>query len=98
MQSPSQTFPVLVFLGVVAQLGGALMLIALFLLLRRFVLRRAYFSAWASAWAALALAIGALVVRYVLVPGITGTSLDEEHPVVRCLYFIYQMSKGLGLG
>lgn len=73
------------------------MLIALFSLLRRFVLRREYFSAWTNAWGALAVAIGALSVRYVLVPGISGTMVDENHPLVRCLYFIYQMSKGLGL-
>jgi len=96
MQPPAQTFSVLSFLGVLAQLGGSVMLIALFLLLRRFVLRRAYFSAWAKAWGAFAVAILALVVRYILVPGIIGTSLDEDHPVVRSLYFIYQMSKGIG--
>jgi hypothetical protein len=30
MQPPAQTFPVLSFLGVLVQLGGAVMLIALF--------------------------------------------------------------------
>jgi len=97
MQSPAQTFPVLSFLGVLVQLGGALMLIALFLMMRRFVLRRAYFTAWVVAWASLAVAILALVVRYILVPGITGTSLDDNHPVVRGLYLAYQVSKSLGL-
>src|SRR5580765_7281309 len=96
MQPPLQTFPVLSFLGVIVQLGGALMLISLFLMMRRFVLRRAYFTAWATAWAALSIAILALVIRYILVPGFIGTTLDEEHPVVRGLYFIYQMSKGVG--
>lgn len=93
---PSITFSVLVFLGVVAQLAGALLLISLFLMLRRFVLRRAYFTAWTSAWAAFAAAIGSLVIRYILVPGIVGFAPPESHPVVRVLYFIYQMSKGLG--
>ena len=92
----AQTFPVLSFLGVVVQLGGVLMLIALFLTLRRFVLRRAYFKAWATAWVAFAVAISALVVRYVLVPGITGARLAEDDPITRGLYLVYQMSKGLG--
>jgi diguanylate cyclase (GGDEF)-like protein len=97
MQPPAQTIPVLSFLGVIVQLGGAVMLIGLFLMMRRFVLRRAYFTAWVAAWASLAVAILALVVRYILVPGISGTTLDDRHPVVRVLYLAYQMSKGLGL-
>jgi diguanylate cyclase (GGDEF)-like protein len=97
MQPPAQTFPVLSFLGVLVQLGGAIMLIGLFLMMRRFVLRRAYFTAWVGAWGAWAVAILALVVRYILVPGYTGTTLEDSHPVVRGLYFIYQSSKLLGL-
>lgn len=96
MQPPSQTFPVLSFIGVIVQLSGAVMLLTLFLMLRRFVLRRAYFSAWTAAWAALSIAILALVVRYILVPGLAGTYLGDRHPFVRALYFIYQLSKGLG--
>src|SRR5215207_663868 len=97
MHPPAQTFPVLSFLGVLVQLGGAVMLIGLFLMMRRFVLRRAYFTAWVGAWAALSVAILALVVRYILVPGLVGVTLDDKHPAVRGLYFVYQMSKGLGL-
>ncbi len=96
MQPPSQTFPVLVFLGVAVQFVGALMLLGLFLILRHFVLRRAYFSAWAAAWGALTVAIFALAVRYLLVPGIISAQRAESDPVIRALYFIYQMSKGLG--
>jgi len=97
MQPPAQTFPVLSFLGVLVQLGGAVMLIGLFLMMRRFVLRRAYFTAWVAAWGALSVAIFALVVRYILVPGYIGTTLDDTHPVVRGLYLIYQVSKSLGM-
>ena len=96
MQPHSQTFPVLAFVGVVVQLGGALMLIALFLTLRRFVLRRAYFTAWAAAWVAFAVAIAALVVRYILVPGITGMQLEEGDLTTRGLYLVYQASKVVG--
>ena len=97
MQPPAQTFPVLSFLGVVIQLGGAVMLIALFVMMRRFVLRRSYFTAWVAAWGTLAVAILALVLRYILVPGYIGTRLDDSHPVVRVLYLVYQGSKSLGL-
>ncbi|MGH7617986.1 MAG: GGDEF domain-containing protein [Gemmatimonadaceae bacterium] len=95
MQASSDSFPVLSFIGVVIQLGGALLLIALFELLRRFVLRRAYFRAWGTAWSAMAIAIAALVIRYILVPRIVGASLDDRHPAVLSLYFVYQACKAL---
>jgi diguanylate cyclase (GGDEF)-like protein len=97
MQDPHESFPVLAFTGVVIQMGGALLLIALFGLLRRFALRRAYFAAWSAAWTAIAIAIGAIVIRYILMPQIIGRSLDERHPVTLALYFIYQTCKGLAL-
>jgi diguanylate cyclase (GGDEF)-like protein len=97
MQAPSQSFPVLSFIGVAIQLGGALLLIALFALLRRFVLWRAYFTAWSTSWSAIAVAIGAVLLRYILMPEIIGSSLDERHPVTLTLYFIYQTCKGLAL-
>lgn len=96
MQPPSQTFPVLSFLGVIVQLGGAVMLMTLFLMLRRFVLRRAYFTAWTVAWAAFSAAIFALVIRYALMPGLLSVSPDDTHVAVRALYFFYQFAKGLG--
>jgi diguanylate cyclase (GGDEF)-like protein len=94
MQAPSQTFPVLSFIGVVVQMGGALLLIALFGLLRRFVLRRAYFRAWSAAWVAIAIAIGAVVMRYVLMPEMLGSSLNERDPITVALYLVYQTCKG----
>jgi len=96
MPPHSQSFPVLSFLGVVVQLAGAVMLIALFALLRRFVLRRAYFRAWAGAWGALAIAIFALTIRYILVPELTGNAIGDDHPVTRVLYLVYQTSKAIG--
>src|SRR5579862_2585678 len=95
MQVPLQAFPVLSFLGVVVQFGGAIMLIGLFALLRSFVLRRPYFAAWTNAWVAIAVAILALVIRYILIPATLGV-LDEGLPVVRVLYFVYQFAKSLG--
>src|SRR5438552_6007563 len=95
MMDTVPNFPVLNFLGVVVQLGGALMLIGLFALLRRHVFRRAYFGVWAYAWAAFAFAILAILVRYAL-PEVTSAQLDDDHPLIRGLYFLYQMAKGLG--
>ena len=93
MQSPDPTLSVISVLGVLVHLGGAVMLIALFFVLRRFVLRRAYFSAWTEAWFAVAIAIIALAVRYLLVPGIVGARVPENHGAVRGLYFVYQTCK-----
>ena len=90
MQAPPESFPVLAFIGVVIQMGGALLLITLFGLLRRFALRRAYFAVWGAAWTAVAIAIAAIVIRYILMPQIIGSSLDERHPVTLALYFVYQ--------
>ena len=41
------------FIGIVSQLGGALLLIALFAVLRANTLRRDYFRIWGHAWLAL---------------------------------------------
>jgi diguanylate cyclase (GGDEF)-like protein len=96
MQAPLQTFPVLAFIGVAIQLAGGLALITVFATLRRFVVRRSYFTAWTAAWASLTIAVAALVARYILVPRAIGASLEESDPAVRLLYFIYQLGKCVG--
>src|ERR1043165_3682301 len=83
------------FLGVLVQLGGAVLLVAFFMLLRRHVIRRTYFSAWVSAWGAIAVGIAALVVRYMLVKRLLPTQTDDD-PLVRLLYFVYQAAKVIG--
>jgi len=87
-------FPVVQFLGVVIQFGGAALLAGLFALLRRFVIRRAYFGAWLGAWASFTIAIAALILRY-LVPWPFSTADDQDF-TVRVLYFVYQAGKSLG--
>src|SRR3954471_12756457 len=94
MQLPPQT-SVVPFLGVLVQLGGATLLVGFFMLLRRYVFRRAYFSAWVTAWCAFAIGIFALVVRYMLVRRFEPTATDDAF-VVRLLYFIYQSAKLIG--
>jgi diguanylate cyclase (GGDEF)-like protein len=83
------------FLGVLVQLGGAALLVGFFMLLRRYVFRRAYFSAWVTAWLAITIGISALVVRYILVMPLDPSATDRA-PVVRLLYFVYQSAKLIG--
>jgi diguanylate cyclase (GGDEF)-like protein len=81
------------FIGVVVQLGGELLLVLLFVLLRGYVLRRGYFSAWTGAWACGSVAIFALCVRYFLMPQLGSTPVDESSLAVRALYLVYQIGK-----
>src|SRR6185503_4394727 len=81
------------FIGVVVQLGGELLLVLLFVLLRRYVLRRGYFAAWTGAWACGAVAIAALCTRYILMPQLVPQPIDDSSVVVRGLYLIYQTGK-----
>ena len=79
------------FIGVVVQLGGELLLVLLFVLLRRYVLRRGYFAAWTGAWMLGATAILALVIRYIVMPQLQPVDDSDLH--VRALYFVYQVAK-----
>ena len=81
------------FIGVIVQLGGELLLVLLFTLLRRYVLRRGYFAAWTAAWACGVVAILALCVRYILMPRLAPTPIDDASISVRSLYFLYQTGK-----
>ncbi|HET9425762.1 MAG TPA: GGDEF domain-containing protein [Gemmatimonadaceae bacterium] len=78
--------------GALLQLGGAALLVGFFVLLRRYVFRRPYFSAWLNAWIAITTGIFALVLRYLL-DGRVGPSLPEGSFAVRSLYFVYQAAK-----
>jgi len=81
------------FIGVIVQLGGELLLVLLFTLLRRYVLRRSYFAAWTLAWLCGATAILALCARYIVMPRLTATPIDESSDAVRALYLVYQFGK-----
>lgn len=90
---PETTKALLAFLGIVSQFGGALLLVVLFVLLRRYANRRTYFRAWFAAWIALTVAIAAVAVRYVPILSL-GTPPELEMKVaVRLLYFVYQFGK-----
>jgi len=81
------------FLGLAVHFGGSAMLVALFLLLRRYELRRGYFAAWTFAWIAMITAIFALVVRYNVLPSMLGYAPAETSFTARGLYFVYQTGK-----
>jgi diguanylate cyclase (GGDEF)-like protein len=81
------------FIGSLAQLAACVLLVTLFLLLRRYARRRKYFVAWGQAWLAACLAMGALVVRYNILPHLDGTLPDDQSLSVRGIYFVYQFSK-----
>lgn len=75
--------------GSILQLGGGALLVGFFVLLRRYVFRRPYFSAWVSAWAAMTIGIAAVVVRYLFI----GQGAADSSALVRSLYFVYQAAK-----
>jgi diguanylate cyclase (GGDEF)-like protein len=83
---------VISFIGVVVQLGGELLLVVLFALLRGYVLRRSYFAAWTGAWVLGSVAIAALVVRYAIMPRV-GAVVDDVSLPVQLLYVLYQSCK-----
>lgn len=66
------------FIGIVLQFGGAILLVALFLLLRPYAARRRYFRTWTKAWLALCAATGAVVVRYIVQPSFGEAMYDEK--------------------
>lgn len=61
----------------------------LFLLLRKFMLRRSYFFTWTTAWMSLAAALCAIVVRYDVLP----RSVADGHVSVQIVYFVYLLAK-----
>lgn len=88
-----QTSAVVSLIGIVVELGGALLLVGFFVLLRRFVLRRPYFTTWTWAWVAIASALAALTIRYDFVPGLPSSGAVDAAPMGRALYFVYQTGK-----
>lgn len=85
--------PYLSFLGSFVQFGSSALLITLFLLLRPYAQRRRYFVTWSYAWIALTVALGALMVRYNLLPVFAERAPIDTQLRVRVLYFWYQVGK-----
>jgi signal transduction histidine kinase/ActR/RegA family two-component response regulator len=82
------------FTGILVQCAVAFLTVCFFALLGRYAARRTYFTAWASAWAVLLIAVLALVVRYNVLPAFDqGTLQDPPDFAVRALFFFYQFGK-----
>lgn len=75
--------------GILSELGGALLLVALFQLLRGHAERRPWFGIWGRAWLALAVGIAALALGY---------ATGEDFLGTRLLYVVYQFGKLLFYG
>ncbi len=80
-------------IGILAQLGGEMLLVTLFLLLRRFVLRRGYFTAWLGAWMCGVVAIAALSARYFLMAQPERPTAEELTYPVLAMHLVYQVGK-----
>jgi diguanylate cyclase (GGDEF)-like protein len=79
--------------GIVSQLGGAVLLVALFAVLRAHTLRRDYFLAWGRAWLALAVGLAATATRYAILPTFDARLVGADFDSVRPAYFVYQVAK-----
>jgi len=81
------------FVGVVSQLGGALLLVALWALLRSLSRRREYFRQWGRAWLALVVALSATALRFLIVPHFDTRLLNADFLSIRSAYAVYQYAK-----
>lgn len=89
----SQVRGLIAFIGIAAQLGGALLLVSLFGLLRRYAKGRSFFPIWQNAWIALSVAIGAVVIRYLILPRFDPHLIQGDPGPLRGLTAIYQLGK-----
>src|SRR5512142_219651 len=80
------------YIGILSELGGALVLVALFALLRRYASRRPFFPVWGWGWVTLTMAIAALAIRYYGL-AVTARWTDDFSPLIRTLYAVYQVDK-----
>ena len=78
--------------GVISQIAAAILLVMLFMLLRRYAGRRPYFFAWSNAWLAYAVALIALGSRLYVFPTVFGPGFESGGWADIC-YLIYQFGK-----
>lgn len=85
--------PYLSYLGSFMQFGSALLLIALFGLLRPYARRRKYFITWSYGWIALSLALAALTIRNNILIILPDGPPTDDSLGMRLLFFTYQFGK-----
>jgi PAS domain S-box-containing protein len=81
------------FAAIVLEFLVAVLVWMLFALSRRRVMHRAYFATWTSAWFWMMIAIGAVGVRYVILPATARNLTSDGDASVRLLYALYQIGK-----
>jgi diguanylate cyclase (GGDEF)-like protein len=82
----------LVSFGLVSQMAAVILLVMLFMLLRRHASRRPYFFAWSNAWLAFAVALIAVVARFYVFPVAFGPGFESGGWANIC-YLVYQFGK-----
>ena len=80
----------LIYFSLASQTLAMLLILILFLLLRRYVGRRTYFHAWTWAWLVLVMGLLAMVVRFQFPFAVSG--IESTWPV-RVSYFFYELGK-----
>ncbi len=80
---PLQDVQPITYTGTILQFTTALLLALVFLVVRRYARRHSYVAPWSWAWCALALAIGAIVTRYNILPSVSAPLSDDRQPPVR---------------
>lgn len=87
--TPEQIGALVSAIGLMIQTAGALLLVALFVGLRRSHPRpRSYFRQWTRGWIALVIALGAVAVQYLFPDWVAG-----QPSVARVTNFVYQAAK-----
>jgi len=81
------------FAAIVLEFIVALLVWTLFALIRRRVMHRAYFAEWSAGWFWMLVAVTAVGIRYVILPATARDLMSDREPVVRALYFAYQLGK-----
>src|SRR5262245_32458576 len=81
------------FAAVLLEMGGAVLIAALFAAAARSPLRRSSFSTWTLAWGSMALAIISVCARYFLLAPSPAATLPEHAASVRFLYWLYEIGK-----
>ncbi len=80
------------FIGLASQFAASVLLVGLYALLGREVRRRSYFRQWGRAWLVLALTLGLLVLRFELLPILSGAPLRAP-TLQKGMLVIYQAGK-----
>ena len=83
------------FAAILLEFLVAVLVWALFALIRKRVMHRAYFATWSSGWFWMMIAVGAVGTRYIILPAAARNLTTDADRSVRALYMLYQIGKML---